>query len=345
MKHIIKIAEKLRKAVINKNYSNLNYIQIFEKDKLKNKKLKSSNPINTINNDKYNQDESEEENNSLRLIDKVRNILNVINNDINETNEKQLKDIIVLIDCNLANKLTIDSYIDVVKTILKNYLSNSDRLGVFLLVNEYKIICPMKRKEEIDIMNFSKDLDNSSEKLFRKEKFEYSSFNENLEQNLKSESLDSENEFSNDVFNENDEYINQKGISMEDTIKSLNYCINYLKMKELGTNENFFIYFNSNIKGLMEYLREIGERNILHNLSYESNKNNKIKLQKEKKINFLLVGKIKQENEEEYKSLLVENFGPKSEVIPFDNMKKIKSILSSNNIINDNIIFPNEVYK
>jgi hypothetical protein len=26
-------------------------------------------------------------------------------------------------------------------------------------------------------------------------------------------------------------------------------------------------------------------------------------------------------------------------------MKKIKSILSSNNIINDNIIFPNEVYK
>ena len=145
------------------------------------------------------------------------------------------------------------------KTILKNYLSNSDRLGVFLLVNEYKIICPMKRKEEIDIMNFSKDLDNSSEKLFRKEKFEYSSFNENLEQNLKSESLDSENEFSNGVFNENDEYINQKGISMEDTIKSLNYCINYLKMKELGTNENFFIYFNSNIKGLMEYLREIGE--------------------------------------------------------------------------------------
>ena len=345
LKHIIKIAEKLRKAVINKNYSNLNYIQIFEKDKLKNKKLKSSNPINTINNDKYNQDESEEENNSLRLIDKVRNILNVINNDINETNEKQLKDIIVLIDCNLANKLTIDSYIDVVKTILKNYLSNSDRLGVFLLVNEYKIICPMKRKEEIDIMNFSKDLDNSSEKLFRKEKFEYSSFNENLEQNLKSESLDSENEFSNDVFNENDEYINQKGISMEDTIKSLNYCINYLKMKELGTNENFFIYFNTNIKGLMEYLREIGERNILHNLSYESNKNNKIRLQKEKKINFLLVGKIKQENEEEYKSLLVENFGPKSEVIPFDNMKKIKSILSSNNIINDNIIFPNEVYK
>ena len=57
------------------------------------------------------------------------------------------------------------------------------------------------------------------------------------------------------------------------------------------------------------------------------------------------MGKFKQENEEEYKSSLKEFFGEKSDVIPFDNMKKIKSILSSNNIINDNIIFPNEVYK
>ena len=32
-------------------------------------------------------------------------------------------------------------------------------------------------------------------------------------------------------------------------------------------------------------------------------------------------------------------------MIPYDNMKKIKSILSGNNIINDNIIFPNEIYK
>ena len=57
------------------------------------------------------------------------------------------------------------------------------------------------------------------------------------------------------------------------------------------------------------------------------------------------MGKFKQENEEEYKLILNEYFGEKSEIIPFDNMKKIKSILSSNNIINDNIIFPNELYK
>ena len=95
----------------------------------------------------------------------------------------------------------------------------------------------------------------------------------------------------------------------------------------------------------MGFLTEMGNRDYLNNLSYESNQKNKTNLQKEKKINFLVVGKFKQENEEEFKLSLVDYFGDKSEVIPFDNMKQIKSILSSNNIINDNIIFPNEVYK
>ena len=84
---------------------------------------------------------------------------------------------------------------------------------------------------------------------------------------------------------------------------------------------------------------------LLNNLSYESNQKNKIYLKREKNINFLLVGKFRQESEEDYKSSLLEFFDSKSDLIPFDNMKKIKSILSSNNNINDNIIFPNEVYK
>ena len=68
-------------------------------------------------------------------------------------------------------------------------------------------------------------------------------------------------------------------------------------------------------------------------------------MRKEPKINFLLVGKIEKSYEKLYNDILDEYFGSKSEVIPFDNMKKIKSILSSNNIINGNITFPNEVYK
>ena len=120
-------------------------------------------------------------------------------------------------------------------------------------------------------------------------------------------------------------------------IKSLNYCLTYLKMKEISTNEKYFIFFSSSIKVLMETINK--------NKSKELEAKKKISLRKEPKINFLLVGKIEKSYEKLYNDILDEYFGSKSEVIPFDNMKKIKSILSSNNIINDNITFPNEVYK
>jgi uncharacterized GH25 family protein len=77
----------------------------------------------------------------------------------------------------------------------------------------------------------------------------------------------------------------------------------------------------------------------------ENIKKKKINLRKETKINFLLVEKVDKNNEKLYNDILRQYYGSKSEIIPFDNMKKIKSILSSNNIINDNITFPNEVYK
>ena len=273
--------------------------------------------------------------------------------DINETNEKQLKDIIILIDCNRCIKLVVDSYIDVTKTILKNYLTNNDRIGVFFLLNEYRILSPMMRKDEIDMANFYKDMDIYSEKIFKKEKIEYSSMlNEELQEKINSESFDSINESKHNSFSEtssdfinNEGFINKGKIKIEDLINSINYCLNYLKMKEISTNEKYFFYFSSNIKEFMTFLTEMSSQDYLNNLSYESNHKSKIQLQLEKIINFIAVGKFKQENEEEYKSSLIEFFGEKSDIIPFDNMKKIKSILSSNTIINDNIIFPNEVYK
>ena len=82
-------------------------------------------------------------------------------------------------------------------------------------------------------------------------------------------------------------------------------------------------------------------------LSSESEGIKRIDLKSDKKINFLLVGKVGKEGDQSeiYKKVLLQYFSSKSELIPFDNMKKIKSILSSNSIIYDNVIYPNEIYK
>ena len=349
LKHIAKIADKTTKTIINKKYSNLNFQDIFIG---LNKKTNINFNIN--NNNDLNKDENEENSNKekeIKLIDRMKLIKNNISNDINECNEKQLKDIIILIDCNFSDKLTVDSFIDVTKTIIKNYLTNNDRLGVFLLINEHRIICPMMRKCEIDILNFSKDLDKYSDKLFKKERLDSSFGNEIIQEKLEgdeSESYNSQdNSLSSDGFGDYKNNINYYGMTIEDTVKSLNYCINYLKMKEINTNEKFFLYFDTKIKKIMDYLIEIRDYEDLQNLSYISEEKKMIDLQKDKKIHFLLVGKINaDENENDaYKKILLEYFGSKSEIIPFDNMKKIKSILSSNSIINDNVIFPNEIYK
>jgi hypothetical protein len=293
-----------------------------------------------------NEEKIGEDKKDIRLRDKMDEIIKNIEHDKNECNEKQLKDIIILIDCNSSNKLTVDSFIDVTKTILKNYLTNNDRLGVFLLINENRIICPMMCKCEIDTLNFSKDLDTYSDKLFRSNS---SLGREVIRDSLKGDESDkytgSQDSFSSEY--EENKDCNSYEMEIEETIKSLNYCINYLKMKEINTNEKFFIYFNTNVKKIMDYLRDIGDNSYMQESSYDSKEPKKVEIHKDKKIHFLLVGKINsEENEAEiYKKRLLQYFGSKSEIIPFDNMKKIKSILSSNSIINDNVIFPNEVYK
>ena len=358
LKHIAKIAEKIRKTIINKNYQNLNFNETLfgiKNINYKNIHQSKTNVISNVNTLEEKNIPNEEENHDIKFIEAIRNISEVINNDIDECNEKQLKDIIILIDCNFSNKVTIDSFMDVTKTILKNYLTSNDRLGVFLLLNDYRIVCPMSSKYEIDIINFSKDLDTYSEKIFRKERLDSSLGNEIMQEKLEvnvsetyknSEGGSSNNGSNDDGFNENKEYMDSYGMIIEDTIKSLNYCINYLKMKEIHTNEKFFIYFNTNIKKFMNYMMEMSEYDNFKNLSYESGNKKKIDLKKDKRIHFLLVGKVNNEdNNEVYKKILLQYFGSKSEMIPYDNMKKIKSILSANSIINDNIIFPNEIYK
>ena len=348
LKHIAKIAEKTKKTIIKKSYQNLNYNEIFLNLNNNINKLSQLDNNNEANTNLNGDDEKNlEKKKDIKLIDKIKGIIENISHDINECNEKQLKDIIILIDSNFSDKLTIDSFVDVTKTILKNYLTNNDRIGIFLLVDEYRIICPMMYKYEIDIFNFSKDLDNYSEKLFRKE-LDSSLGNEIIQEKLEVEESESnrysqENSFESDEFGDKKDNINANGMSIESIIKSLNYCINYLKIKEINTNEKFFIYFNSNIKIFMDYLIN----NDTEVLSSESEGIKRIDLKSDKKINFLLVGKVGKEGDQSeiYKKVLLQYFSSKSELIPFDNMKKIKSILSSNSIIYDNVIYPNEIYK
>ncbi len=221
LKHIAKIAEKTRKLIITNNYSKLNYFEINEKMKnnneIKNLRKKSTNKsIESISEEETKKETSKK---TLKLIDKFKELIDQVKDDINETNEKQLKDIVVLIDCNLATKLTIDSYIDVVKTILKNYLTNNDRIGVFILDTEYKIICPMASKNEIDIMNFSKNLDTTSENLFKKEKIELTSLNEIIQEKdqpgeVYSSRNSDEESFSVQRFINDNGYINDQGITI-----------------------------------------------------------------------------------------------------------------------------------
>ena len=70
-------------------------------------------------------------------------------------------------------------------------MTNNDRLGVFLFVTEYRIICPMLKKCEIDILNFCKDLDNYSEKIFKNEGYDSSLGNEINQEKLERDESES----------------------------------------------------------------------------------------------------------------------------------------------------------
>ena len=120
-------------------------------------------------------------------------------------------------------------------------------------------------------------------------------------------------------------------------------------MKESVENEKYIILFTD----LFNYFR-ISEEIILEKFQ---------NLDRDREIHFLLVGKIKmndsknsknsknesesleEDNEKKLHEIIIEKFGDKSELIDFENMKKIQTILASNNVIKDQIIYPNEIYK
>ena len=148
----------------------------------------------------------------------------------------------------------------------------------------------------------------------------------------------------NDSFKSQDSQIIIDNI-IKGLIESVNYSKNYLKMKEDAKNEKYIILFTDLFNN--------------YKISDEPVFNNFQKLEEEKNIIFLLVGKNKSKELQKNKNNLIDEiteekkminiisnkFNKKSELIHFENMKKIKTILSSNNAIKDDIIYPNEIYK
>ena len=299
--------------------------------------------------------------NNSTFNNEILEIKNKITDDINECRAKKAKDIIIIIDFNIYNPEQqsstdkIESYINQTKKILEEYLSINDRLCVFIYSSQYKIICPLLSKNEIDLDNFYNDLI-SYKKIKEKEEESENESEEDFDINeINNEKINkkgfefqkgSNNNFSDSQSQES--FGNEKNsIKISDKMKGLidtiNFTKKYLKIKEGIKNERYLIIFTD----LFNYYK-ISDEVILNNIN---------NLEEDKDIVCLLIGKhnlenaikgkntlLEEDDEKELKKILLNKFGKQSEIIYYENMKKIKNILS-NNVIRDDIIFPNEIYK
>lgn len=201
-------------------------------------------------------------------------------------------------------------------------------------------------KKNIDIKGFTKDLLNFKKKY-------YNEYSETDELNTKKNDLPNEKiefqsnvnytESNGDLDSFDEEDMRTKNIKIfSGLLKSIIYIKNYFRIKQAYKNEKYFILFTF----LFNYF-EINDKEIEKRIE---------ELPIDKEINFILVGKYKykkvnNENnceknlEDKISEIIKEKFGSISSLIDFDNMKKIKTILSNNNDIKDEIIYPNEIYK
>ena len=288
---------------------------------------------------------------STTFADKIKKIKRIILNEIGESSKKEEKDILILIDLNIYNTkqfdnlydktYNIDSFIEQTKLILNEYLSSSDGFGVLIYFNDYEIVCPLKEVNQIDKNSFSKDLLNYRNKIdIETDKFNVIPDDFKLD-DFELNSLENEDENSIEESSDITEKIEDNKEKIRGLVKSINYLINYKKMKVNIKKDIYFIFFTDIINNLVMDIKEMEE--IFLNLNGD------------KQSIFLLVGKNKRinytndkiliENAKRFEELVLSGFSEKSEVVEFENMRKIKTILSNNNVIKDEIIYPNEIYK
>ena len=360
LKKILKIIKKISTSYHNYGINNKPMEQnILEYEKVKKKFMGKRN-------NQFNKNEVIDSNylkgKNLTFAQEIENLQEKITNEIKECCAKNAKDIIVILDFNIYNPDSnssnekIESFIDQTHIILNDYLSNNDRLSVFIYSTQYKILCSLLAKNEIDFNSFSNDLNNYKMIIF-KEKEEYSNtsednnmnelIGENGLENMEKTKIEFQQHFSDpqskDSFNT--EESNQSKISdiLKGFVETINYSKKYLKMKEGKKNEKYLIIFTD----LFNYYKTNDE-------IISSNLDN---IKEDKNIIFLLVGKndlnndakrnnnlLDDEDENHLKEILMNKYDKKSQIIYYENMKQIKNILS-NNVIRDDIIYPNEIYK
>ena len=326
-----------------------------EKNKLYNEKFK-------IGKENLNKTKNEKDDNNLTFGEELKLINKGISKDINEFNANQERDIIILIDFNTYNikdgslpakKNIINLFNEETLIILNNYLSPSDRFGLMVYDDVYKIICPLIYINEIDKDNISKDLDTYKNNILNKYNERENSeivfnelinnnnefndnygFNENIEFNLDiNNDSNKTNENSSEIYNNEKSYYKK----INGLVKAINFINDYIEEKDEVKNEKYIIIFTDITN--------------LQNKEDEQIKKIFDNLRVNKSIILILVGKNKKQNiknENEYNNieqLILTKFGKKSEIIFFDNMKKIKTTLSNNKVVKEEIFYPNEIYK
>ena len=189
----------------------------------------------------------------------------------------------------------------------------------------------MMEKNKIDIINLINYMDTYNEKRYTL----------SSESEINTNTFSISNSINSEILSSSEQSTLNNEMTLKEIIDSLNYCINYLLMKNNPDNENYVLYFTN------LFSDENEENNIYLNNRFKLHIN---RIKKDRTINFILVCRINNNIQNNIRDEIVNNkilngFGDKSEFINYDNMKKIKTLLSRNTIINDKIIFPNEIYQ
>ena len=344
LKHIYKIIIKM-----NKKYNELGFKHLNIEKQMKEFKKNDKTLIRKTNKKNRNSSGNIKNENTNTFGNEIEKVKNVILKDINELNESQERDILIIIDFNIYNEKAenninsktylIDKFIEETLLILNNYLSSSDRFCVLIYSNKYQIVCPLMNVSKIDSHYFAKDLTYYKTIILKeKNKTEENEININdFNENYLNFYFDENNIINNNsieesfVESEKEENHLNKLIGL---VKTINYLCNYSKMKETTKNEKYIILFT-------DFLN-------MQPSEYENIQSIFEKLEGDKGIIFLIVGKnsnIVGKINKNLDNLILNKFGLNSEVIYYENMKTIKSILAKNIAIKDEIFYPNEIYK
>ena len=204
------------------------------------------------------------------------------------------------------------------------------------------MICPLINKNEIDINNFHQDLffyrnsiyyPNETKTLTEKENSIYDINNENINTQKNYSSKESEQDSLYNIESNNSNNAN----NIEGLMNSINYLENYLCKQRNEDEEKYIILFTD-----LFSIYKISDENIKKNFEM---------INENKEIILLFVGKEnngrddKGEDEDILENIIKNKFSEKSEIIYFENMKKIGKILMNNFEIKDEIVYPNEIYK